>query len=502
MELIHEEQRVPVLYDVDVVVAGAGIAGCMAAIAAARYGASVVVVERFGQVGGNIGPGHWAGGTMDLAYHPDTGAPSVMAKQGPGGIVNEFLQRVIRERPGAERMTEDDIAEISNGDDPAWRVGSGGGMPPYLVDADTCSHVLVEMMCEAGVELLLSACVGDPIMEMDGDGERVAGLFVETRSGRVAVKAKVVIDATGQADVAFRAGAPTVNRCSPNLGLWFLVGDVDWDAYNAYRQRAPEAGDKDLDWARNFMATSPQAEDPYPRMHDLIPSLRKAHYAAEFFYRLRVGGGSVHIMLDETHKGNELMRMEHDLGGMMGARTGTYGKIDFSDPAVVTDMEIAHRGQAHRFAKFLRRYIPGFEECYLMFCSPWLGTRGGRHIDAEYAIGMDDVLAGRRFDDVLYDSFEIKRRRSCDFPYRAMLPKEIDGLLVVGTGSMPYPPNFRRRAYVLLQGQAAGVAAALCVGGNVQPRDLDVKKLQRILIHELRCPVGDADRLREIGMEA
>ena len=482
------EKRVPVLYDVDVAVCGSGVAGMIAAIAAARYGARTLVVDRFGQVGGNIGPGMWSGGSLHLALidESDPDDEELINRKGMGGIPEEFHRRVIFGRPGAGEISEElrQDLEARHYNVSGYRAGAGGGTPGYFVDSNVCSHVALEMMTEAGVELLLSAYVGDPILS----GDVVSGLFVETKSGRVAVKARVVIDGTGQADVAARAGAPVKKVEAPNLGLWYALGSVDWERYSRFAEENRHASEEDLAWSREHLAAQESEADPFPALHHMLPHFRLTWESGEFEFRRKTGRGSIHIGL-------------HYLGdGMAGGRTGTAGAFDFSDADVVTQMECEHREHCYGFASFLRKYIPGFEASYLMICSPFLGARGGRYIDAEYPISRDDLMAERRFEDVIYIYNDRRTQKNCEVPYRALIPKKVEGLIATGRSSVPYGPNFRARCNMLLNGQAAGVAAALCVREGVQPRYLDVKKLQKVLVDDLRCPLGDEDRLKALGL--
>jgi len=99
------------------------------------------------------------------------------------------------------------------------------------------------------------------------------------------------------------------------------------------------------------------------------------------------------------------------------------------------------------------------------------------------------VQAGRRFDDVIYIYYDGRSGTATDIPYRTLIPKHIDGLIATGRSAVPRSPNFRQRHSVLLMGQAAGIAAALCVKNNVAPRNLDAKELQRILV-QYGCPLG------------
>jgi len=266
------------------------------------------------------------------------------------------------------------------------------------------------------------------------------------------------------------------------------MGGVDWDTYQRFAEEHQEASEDDLEWSRKHLASVETEADPFPHLHPLLPYLRTAWEAGEFEFRRKVGEGSIHINF-------------HYLGqGMVGGRTGTAGEFDFSEAKVVTQMEREHREHCYRFARFLRKYIPGFEDAYLMICSPFLGARGGRYIDAVVPISRDDLMAERQFDDVIYIYTDRRSQKNCDVPYRALIPKKVDGLIATGKSAMPYGPNFRVRYNMLLNGQAAGVAAALCVKDGVQPRDLDVKKLQNILVNELACPLAEEDRLRKLGL--
>ncbi len=366
--IVEREKTVPVLARTDVVVAGAGIAGTIAAISAARHQAKTILIDRFGSPGGNMGPGVWAAGTLHLALKdrrfPDESA--LVNRCGMGGIPEEFIRRAVDSRPIARDIPLEVREELErthyNLD--GYRLGAAG----YPMDAVVCTHVAFQMLEEAGVEWLLSAYVCDPVL----DGSRVTGVFAETKSGRVAILGKVVVDATGEADVAFRAGAPTVNCKSPGVGLWFSIQGVD-------RARFLE-----------YLA------------HDGI------------------------------------------------------------DPA---DIEWANRT------------LPG----------------------AKFAANEAQADEPSQFADVIYMYYDEKVHRNCDVPYRMLLPKGVDGLIAAGRSGMVYGPNLRARYSVMLDAQAAGVAAALCAADGIQPRQLDVRKLQRILWQH-GCPLGDRVRLKELGL--
>jgi hypothetical protein len=447
MFIIEPEKQIPVIYDVDVAVAGGGIAGTIAALAAARNASKTLVVDRFGSFGGNMGPGMFAGGSVHYALQD---AEALVNKVGLGGIPEEFLRRIIFSRPNADEINEKMCQELDRKhlNVPELRVGTGGGLPGYAIDSNAASHVAFRMMAEVGVQILLSSYVADPIME----GSEVKGVIIESKSGRLAIKAKVVIDATGEADVAFRAGAPMLNR-SPNCGVAFAIKNVDWQTYQKH--------------------SNPKEADEF-------------HYVREIAGYPKAGVG---------------ISLKPPKDGICFGRTGGGAEgIDFSDAKQVTLIEREHREHVFEYAAFMRKHARGFENSYLLFIAPYLGARGGRTIDPVQRVTNADLMVQRKFDDVIYIYFHDKAPGFCDIPYRIMLPKKIDGLLAAGRSGLYYSPNFRQRWSVMLNAQAAGIAAALSVAEGIQPRNLDVKKLQKALV-KLACPLGDEKRIKELGLE-
>ena len=463
-ETFVEEQlrHIPVLYDVDVAVCGGGVSGVMAALAAARHGASTIIIDRFGRLGGNIGPGLWIGGTLHLAIKSSQGPEdydAYISKVGLGGLPEEFIRRVTFARPGAENISSDVLKELDSKhfNVPGYRLGYGMSQREdrigYFVDSLLCSRVLDEMMEQSVVKQLLSSYVSDPIIE----NNVVKGVIVETKSGPVAIRSKVVIDATGEADVCARAGV-AIRQLNPNPGLLCTCCGIDWHKYETQNGIASYAA------ARNG-----DQQFELPRKYGT--------------YKLSVSALSRFA--------------EADLGGW---RTGTEGIVDITNPIILTALERQHRKLAWDFTEYLRKNVPGFENAYLMIVGEYFHGRGGRFADCEYRVTIDDVKSQKHFDDVVFVYRDDKMPNDVDIPYRSFIPKKLDGILVCGRSGFVYGPNIRARNSILLHGQAAGVAAALSVQQHVPPRDLDVRKLQSTLL-DMRCPMGNVQRLRELGLK-
>jgi len=479
------EKQVPVVDEADVVVAGGSVAGVFAAMAAARNGARTVLVERFGSVGGNIGPGMIVNGHMVSGRAHEKVPYECTIKPRLYGIGREFLDR---------------YAEMG-----------GGSIPPYTQrnypgDSSIASYVALKMLEESGVRLLLSTTVADPVL----DKGVVRGLFVENKSGRQAVVAKVVIDATGEADVARRAGAATLypkveyhevdGHAPTGMGILFLVGHIDWSRHDAFRERA-RASDEDLAWARETYGDSGAG-----KLQHLLPFLRSAAEKGEYEPEASVdlGGDSVHIKA-----GGISPLGSGGIGQGSAAPNRAEGKIDAGNGSHMSALEAGLRSRIFETVHFHRQYVPGFEDASLLCIAPFLGSRGGPCIEGEYVLTMDDCRAGRQFDDVLYLYGEFRALRYTssqgepkwvDVPYRVLLPKSLDGLIAVGRSASGIPDTLlRNRMAAKVMGEAGGTAAAMAAERNVSPKALDVKELQLRLL-DAGFYLGDRHRLKELRL--
>jgi len=420
-------REVPVAAEVDVLVAGGGIAGCTAAVAAAREGARVMLVDRFGPLGGNMGPGMFSGGVLHLAL----GYPEAMVG-GLQGIPGEFINR-------CEGYCDGKLGQ------------------DYFRDSQVVSYVWQHLMQENGVRVLLNTFAAEPILEDD----RVHGLIVENKSGSQAIRAEVVIDATGDADVAARAGAEMDDGTTYNhSGMYFAIGDVDAERYLAWRAGQPAVSADDLAWM--------------PEKFRKVFGVRALDFLFPFYKREWQRG--LYWIVQEIADG-VFVTVDHGFyppkHGLVGAQVGVSGKPVLSGDAVLwSRLEIGVRNYIFETAKFMRRNVPGFEHSYLHMISPYFHCRGGRSVITDRPLTMDDWRQGIRLDDVVFVMY----------------------------ASETQVPTMRTRWKVFLMGQAAGVAAAQAARTKTPPRGIDVKTLQRTLLKRYQAPLGDRERLEALGL--
>ncbi|NLN16947.1 MAG: FAD-dependent oxidoreductase [Firmicutes bacterium] len=441
--IVEPAREVPVLLDVDVVVAGAGSAGPMAAIAAARQGVKVVLIERFGALGGNL--------TVGM-----NSKPSGLL---PGGIPLEFWERAQAIGAAGTRY----VADIGEGN-----IGLTAPCDPEM------AKVLLARMCtEAGVQILFEAMVVAPIVEEN----QVKGVIIECKDGRRAILAKVVIDCTADGDVAASAGAPFIvgseEGAMQPVSMYFKMNEVDIEKFAEWARNHPEdvteryiSPDKPEYgiWATGFerMLKKFQAETGIKLQRENI-TLKTAYGKTEVFCNsTRVIGASGLSVLDISNAIMELYR------------------------------------QIEANARFLRENVPGFENAYINGISSMLGVRETRHILGEYVLTGQDVMSGKHFDDSIavdlaaMDIHDVRgslvRFESYppyEIPYRCLVPQEIDQVLVAGRCiSNDHVAHGRTRNIpaCMSTGQAAGFAAAVAVKTGRLVREVDVKSVQELVL--------------------
>jgi hypothetical protein len=181
----------------------------------------------------------------------------------------------------------------------------------------------------------------------------------------------------------------------------------------------------------------------------------------------------------------------------VGAQVGLWGsEMDCGDAALRTELEVGSRKYIFETAQFWRHHIPGFEQSHLHMIAPYFHNRGGRSPLCDYVLTKEDVKAGTRFDDAIFHTWgdEVKEgdftMDGFDFPYRQLLPRGVEGLLMAGRAAIIQPPVNRTRYKVMLMGQAAGVAAALAARAGTTPRALPVGELRQVLVNQYQVPVA------------
>lgn len=451
MKRISFQQEIPVKKEVDVLVVGGGPSGIAAAIGAARTGARTLLVDANGYLGGMATAG--LVGPFMTSFSPDG------KEQVNKGIFEELVRRMEKEggaiHPQHVRAGTSYASYITRGHD---RVG------PF--DSESFKVVAEQMCLEAGVDLLYHLLFVKTIKEPETN-EITGGIFA-SKAGLIALEAKVVVDCTGDADVAYEAGVMTKTGRDQDgftqpATLFFQVRGVNKAKVEEYR-----------------------ANNPEPDSLQFSKLVEKARKNGDF-----------------PIKREKLGVYESVLPGVWRVNTTRILNVDSSNPEEVTKALIEGRKQVQIVLKFMRKYVPGFEDVELVDTASQLGVRESRRIVGEYVLTQEDLLASRQFEDSIGlggfaidihqpdgksgEFLLIKSGKAYSIPYRSLLPKSITNLLVAGRcisathealGAVRVmPPCFAT-------GHAAGVAAALSIQQNVAPRQLDVDLLRAELVKQ------------------
>ncbi len=406
MQYYREPERdIPIVRDVDAIIVGGGPAGFSAAIACARNGAQTVLVERLGYLGG-------------------TATASLMA------CINGFRNQVEPDFTQTVRgIAEEIVLQL--------KALNGLGKSPYpqkyyptlpgqmeysyAIDTEKFKFVVLKLCVQAGVSLMLHNRFCDVIID---DG-KLKGIIVENKSGRMALMAKVIVDASGDGDVAARAGAP----------YWQIKAD-----------EAPRLNDA-LMYRIQFGAQRPEAP-----------------FACDFGENAVVWGPSAK-------------------------------PINGVDADQLSQAEIQTRLRVYEDFEAKQKHYPELKDAVVVETPPMLGIRQTRFIEGDYKLTAEDALNGSRFDDVVaisscaviayYGYRRYLEHEGYDIPYRCLLPKGVDNLLIAGrcisSEQQPYESH-RAMVPMMATGQAAGTAAALSAKLGVSPRSLDINMLQNTLI--------------------
>jgi len=441
MKITEPGRDIDVIHTTDVLVVGSGPGGLAAALAAARAGVSVCLLERYGCFGGNI----TAVGVEGFAWYRHE--KTVDSE----GIGVEFETR-------ARAMGATTPEPQSKSD---------------AIDGEVFKHVADTLVNEAGITPMLHRMFVAPIME----GSTIKGVITESKAGREAILAERVIDATGDADVAYRAGARTIKTPLEEMiavSVMFSMSGVNKQRFIEHVKENPTTY-RDWDYGEWSVETSGKEDEMFS------PFLRKP------FDQAREAG----LIPDNLDTIVGTWGAIYDTGDLTYLNLVHLPNLDGTNPNDLTRGEMEGRRQAIMAVEAMKRFNPGCENAKLRNFGMTLGVRDTRKIDAAYNMTAKDVREQGRFDDSIgifpefIDGYGIlilpTTGRYFQLPYRTLLPKGVDNLIVAGRitgGDKDSHAATRNMMCCAVTGQGAGAAAALSIKHKQSLQTLDIKLLQ------------------------
>ncbi|MDB5084625.1 MAG: dependent oxidoreductase [Bacilli bacterium] len=430
------EESIPVIKQIDVVVVGGGPAGIAASMAAARNGAKTLLIEQRGYLGG----------------------------MGTAALVPAFCPFTDKEKPVVRGIGLELLEQMKQNCSLEYQKMYQHSLDWVPIDSEVLKRVYDDAVLESGVELLYHSFVGQIVM--DSTDHQVDAIVVLNKSGRSAIQARYVIDATGDADICALVGVP-IQKGGPSGELQpgtmcYLVANVNRKSFLEYLRESGDSGQISL-----AVEKAQEAGD--------LPQGRKKVSGFAWLSDNLVGVNFGHVFGIDGTKAEDLTR-----GAVEGRR--------------VVKQQI----------EFLRSYVPGFEYAHLVATGEQIGIRETRRIQGDYILTQEDYLSCRSFEDDiarnayfidvhLTDSsdqmniYRLPPGQSHGVPYRCLLPKGVDNVWVAGRsasverivqGSLRVMPN------CFAMGQAAGTAAALASKFSVNSRNVRIKELQKLLIQQ------------------
>ena len=442
-------------HEPDVLVIGAGPAGIGAAVAAARNGAKVLLVERYGFLGGNLTA---AMVNPMFTFHDINGLQVIR------GVAGEIVDRLVALTASPGHVTDLTFDNAS--------------MTPF--DPEGMKLLLFDMMEEAGVELLLHSVFVDAVAE----GGRVRHVVVENKSGRQAIRPKFVIDCSADADVVAKIGAPFVKGRESDgalqpVTLFYRIGGVDYVDLRRWMKAN-----------RNLLKDSPSDAEidsnetlAFLGLSDLV---KKAVEAGEY-----PADAAPRILMYQLPNDGQIAVNCTRLQGIDGTRVED-----------LTRAEIVTRRQAWQIHRFLRKHVGGFQHSYIVDTGVQVGVRETRRIVGDYTMEEGDVLSSRAFPDgIACGTFAIdihppdgkqqiftgSGRAVYEIPYRSLLPQGVDNLLVAGrciSATHHAFGSIRVMATAVAIGQGAGTAAALAVKQGLKSREVNTAEVRSLLLRQ------------------
>ncbi|MBL8698635.1 MAG: FAD-dependent oxidoreductase [Alphaproteobacteria bacterium] len=447
--IVEPAREIPVFDEVDVLVIGGGPAGTAAATSAARLGARTLLVERHNHLGGLATGGLviWIDRMTDWE-----GKPVIR------GFAEEVLARLPRDAihgPAAADWGSREPGSVAH-----WgrRFSAFHGVVTWapMTDPEWMKQTLATLVREAGAELLLHAWAARPLMEES----RVAGAILESKQGRLAIRAKRVVDTTGDGDMFVQAGAAhdedidenSIHHCMNVAWLWAGVDMARWF---------------------HFAATDPEGHKAF------------------------LSEGRARLGLFEP----PMASWRDDVCVFMGPRYSGFSAVSLDD---LTAVETLSRDKLFEMLAHFRRHAPGFEKAWVMLTAPQMGVRHSRRARGLGGVSAADWKRGHVHADEIGVSPSLTPHfPSVSVPYRALVPAGVDNLLVAGRHIACDASShgfMREIPQCWMTGQAAGAAAALSLAAGCTPAALDVAALRAALVRQgvhLHEPGAAATRAAE-----
>lgn len=443
----------------DCIIAGGGPAGVCAALAAARLGAKVLLIEQQGCLGGAL----TSMGVMPMmSFH--AGERQVIR-----GIPQEIVDRLVKEG-----------ASPGHQPDP---IGYAASITPF--DPEGLKRVLDVMMLEAGVQVLFHA----PLAGVRVQQGRIESVTIAHKTGLAEYPAALFIDATGDGDLSAMAGVPFTlgresdNQCLPLTKMVF-ISRVDTAALKAYIRGNPS------EFQMHGAVVETALSRPRMAVSGFYSLVEKARKAGDFTLSRKCS-----LFFEMNEPGQMAVNMSQLFG------------VNALDPFELSRAEMEGRRQARELFLFLKKYAPGFANAEMAPGPDWIGVRETRHIRGKITVTEHDLVSGKVFEDSVVaagypidiphatgkETVEVpslKKGGVYTVPYRALLPEGVDNLIVCGrcisathmaAGALRVTPT------AMATGQAAGTAAALSVKFKTEPARLEYRLLAEQLLKDKAC---------------
>lgn len=446
-------RSLPVSAEADIVVCGGGTAGAFAAIAAAREGSDVLLIEQYGSLGGTA--------TNGLVT-------PVMRTHTPGNKQCSYLSAELRER---------------------LRAKGAGDENGQLFDPLTLKFELETMALEAGVRFLYHTFIPDVISE-NGNVEAVV---IANKNGLSQVRGKIFIDCTGDGDVCVRAGA-SFNKGNPETGvnqpmsLRYVVDSVDVPAWGAFFEEVKKKTGVSL-----AAGADPDGKSFYAHCCKGSPVTLTA------VFEEAVANGD---LTEEDHMYWQAFSIPGRPGSVAFNCPEFFTGIDGTNPEDLTQAQLNGKKAIFRQMAFYKKYMRGFENAYVAEIAPMVGVRESREIVTDYVMKPEDLLCKKKFPDMFCQSnypIDIHGRQLreiannlipednrpwYDIPFRSLLVRDISNLMVAGRclgAEFLVESSLRVQHSARSSGEAAGIGASLALAKGVSPHEVDGADVRRIM---------------------